>query len=101
MIRRLLARLATQYLILRSRLDVWLRRRGHRAIGQYAFNPLRNYPRNRECWCGSYRKAKRCCLPKQARLCPVEVAITLAKYMNEVDKHERGEPCELDRMVRP
>lgn len=29
----------------------------------WVWNPMTNYPRNVECWCGSKIKAKKCCLP--------------------------------------
>lgn len=50
--------------------------------GQYASNPLMVYPRNVPCWCGSLKKAKRCCLPSVARICTIEQARAVAPYVN-------------------
>lgn len=44
-----------------------------------AFNPLRAFPRNASCFCGSLKKAKRCCLP---RLLPC-IGAAKAKYIHE------------------
>lgn len=35
----------------------------YRADKGYGWNPLRGFPRNAPCWCGSKSKAKKCCLP--------------------------------------
>jgi uncharacterized protein YecA (UPF0149 family) len=43
-------------------------------IADYVENPMLKYPRNVECWCDSGRKAKHCCLPKQSRILPQEIA---------------------------
>ena len=43
-------------------------------IADYVENPMLKYPRNVECWCDSGRKAKYCCLPKQAGILPQEIA---------------------------
>lgn len=41
-----------------SKRNVWTLDKGR------CWNPLRNYPRNRVCYCGSKKKFKKCCLPK-------------------------------------
>lgn len=47
----------------------------HKKIAaDYLDNPMLKYPRNQSCWCKSGLKAKRCCLPKQSRILPQEVA---------------------------
>jgi hypothetical protein len=38
-----------------------------------AWNPLRQYPRNQPCFCGSLVKAKKCCLPYLAQAVSREV----------------------------
>jgi len=46
-------------------------------------NPLLKYPRNDECFCGSKKKAKSCCLPRINPYLPIKEVEKLAKYMNE------------------
>lgn len=38
----------------------------------YAWNPLTRFPSNNKCFCGSQKKAKKCCLPHQPRVLPIE-----------------------------
>lgn len=51
----------------------------------YLENPLLKFPRNLPCFCGSSLKAKRCCLPKQAKVIPADQAIKLKQYIDYVD----------------
>lgn len=37
-----------------------------------AWNPLRGFPRNKQCFCKSGKKAKRCCLPRMWPALPIE-----------------------------
>ena len=60
----------------------------------FAWNPLRDYPRNLACFCGSGGKAKRCCLPKQFLTVESKLAGELQKYMNYV-KTGQGQPVKL------
>ena len=39
-----------------------------------AWNPLKGYPRNNPCFCGSTIKAKHCCLPRVLEYCGAKVA---------------------------
>jgi hypothetical protein len=48
-------------------------------------NPLLKYPRNLECWCGSNKRSKNCCLPKQARVCRIEHAKILNQFMTHIE----------------
>ena len=54
------------------------------------WNPLRNYPRNMACFCGSAKKAKACCLPKlsptiaESRAKAAEHLVHLAKQGKSV-----------------
>lgn len=71
-------------------IDRWLLRAGLNPIQGYALNPLRNYPRDLVCWCGSGAKAKDCCLPKQAKICTAKQAVILKRYMKYIEKHQEG-----------
>lgn len=51
----------------------------------YLENPLLKYPRNLDCFCGSKLKAKKCCIPKQARIIPADQAIQLKRYLDYVN----------------
>ena len=61
----------------------WVR---HRAKLSYAVNPLMKFPRNENCFCGSQKKAKRCCLGKLPKTVPLQQAIQLSKYMLHVQR---------------
>lgn len=58
----------------------------------YAFNPLRSYPPNYKCWCGSNRKSKLCCLPSTPRAVKTEVALDLRRFLDAVDQMKDGSP---------
>lgn len=38
--------------------------RAVRETNDFRFNPLKRFPRNLPCFCGSNKKAKSCCMPK-------------------------------------
>lgn len=42
---------------------------GYSLRGGFMHNPLKGYPRNFRCWCGSNEKAKVCCLPDVSPVC--------------------------------
>ncbi len=48
-----------------------------------AWNPLRGYPVNKPCYCGSQTKAKKCCLPYLSQCISVPLA-------NEIKKNWKG-----------
>lgn len=50
----------------------------------YLENPMLKYPRNNNCWCGSHLKAKKCCLPKQAKALPADMTKPLKMYVKEI-----------------
>jgi hypothetical protein len=62
----------------------WLEFRIRRGWLKMAMNPLLGYPRNEPCWCGSGRKAKVCCLPRQPRVIPANAAVLAAQYMTYI-----------------
>jgi hypothetical protein len=53
-------------------------------IRDFQPNPMLKYPRNENCWCGSYKKAKHCCLPKQAPVMPADMVPKLKSFINQV-----------------
>jgi hypothetical protein len=63
-------------------------------IGGYDWNPLRDYPRNNPCFCGSGVKAKRCCIPRLHPCVKQELADQLKKYVDYV-KTGKGEPVNI------
>lgn len=58
---------------------------------QFAPNPLLQYPRNENCWCGSYKKSKHCCLPRQAPVMPIEQVKFLEGFMRQVEIMKKSE----------
>lgn len=50
-----------------TELDPFERKLCQRLNPGAAWNPLKKYPRNKGCICGSGEKFKRCCLPRQPR----------------------------------
>lgn len=52
----------------------------------YSFNPLLKYPPNINCFCGTYAKAKKCCLPKLKRIIPERDAIPLRTYIEYIER---------------
>lgn len=52
---------------------------------RYARNPLLDYPRNFQCFCGQKAKAKRCCLPKINHFVTKDQAHQLKKYVKYVE----------------
>lgn len=69
----------------RIQLDKLRLKIGLRPAQKYALNPMTSYPRNLACWCGSMKKSKKCCLPKQGKYCLAKDAATLAGYMKHVN----------------
>jgi hypothetical protein len=53
-------------------------RREERLVSQtlkgHVWNPMRKYPRNKGCFCGSGAKAKKCCLPDIRAACSEKFA---------------------------
>lgn len=47
----------------------------------YAFNPLRDYPRNEACFCGSLKKFKKCHDGKLPMCCTVKSAHEIRQFM--------------------
>ena len=47
----------------------------------YAWNPLRNWPRNEVCFCGSGKKSKKCHLPKLSECVAAKEAELLDRYI--------------------
>lgn len=52
----------------------------------HAWNPLKQYPRNEKCFCGSSEKAKKCCLPFIAATCTIEEFENHSKILAFVKK---------------
>jgi hypothetical protein len=50
----------------------------------HSWNPLRKYPRNELCFCGSGLKSKKCCLPGLPLAIKTKDAIHLRTMVNEV-----------------
>ena len=61
-------------------------------VKQFAPNPMLKFPRNADCWCGSYKKAKHCCLPKQAPVTPAHMVEPLKKYMVRLELMRKPGP---------
>lgn len=61
-------------------------------INQFAPNPMLKFPRNEDCWCGSFKKAKHCCIPKQAPVCPTEMVEPLKKFITRVELMRKPGP---------
>jgi len=74
------------WLKFKVRYDVFLLKYFKIPINGYALNPLKKFPRNEYCWCGSFLKSKNCCLPKQPNTLPSEMASVAKKYMNYINK---------------
>jgi hypothetical protein len=53
------------------------RRRSWALREGYAWNPLLKWPVNSPCWCGSKKKAKKCCKPFIPHSCTKELAATI------------------------
>jgi hypothetical protein len=49
------------------------------------WNPLRTYPRNNPCFCGSGQKSKRCCLPKVIPYTSQKHAVVLSEYLDQLN----------------
>jgi hypothetical protein len=62
---------------------------GRKPIPGYVFNPLKGYPRNEPCFCGSGLKAKKCCLNKLKDAVPAHTAERLEAFTKAA--HERRE----------
>lgn len=57
--------------------------------GGRVWNPLRDWPRNYKCFCGSGKKAKSCCLPKvEATVTPQDAAELRKLVAKAVKLHE-------------
>lgn len=49
------------------------------------WNPLRSYPPNEPCFCGSDKKSKKCCLPKVPLTCDEKDYENLRKIIRHLD----------------
>lgn len=49
-----------------------------------AWNPLKGFPRNNPCFCGSEIKAKHCCLPKTLEYCSAKTAGELRRVWPDI-----------------
>ena len=54
---------------------------GYKPAPGFAYNPLLSYPRNDECFCGSKKKFKKCCLDKIPRVVKKSDAKKYSNYM--------------------
>lgn len=67
----------------------------------YVWNPIRDYPRNKPCWCGSTRRAKACCLPNAATACTEEEAVRFRAFVDAVKTGKiTGQQLLHERLVR-
>jgi hypothetical protein len=58
----------------------------------FAFNPLRDYPRNAPCWCGSGVKAKKCHLPTVPPTVEASKEEKLREFVSAVEeRYKAGE----------
>lgn len=48
----------------------------------YVFNPLKAWPRNEACWCGSGLKAKKCCLMTTPATMTAKAALGIRRLMD-------------------
>lgn len=46
----------------------------HKPIQGFDFNPFLKYPRNKQCYCNSGKKFKKCCLDSEAGAIPKDIA---------------------------
>lgn len=68
----------------------------------FAWNPMRDYPRNQPCPCGSQAKFKRCCLPKMAACVPVEKAEKMKHLLKQMlARIENGQPALSTQLKKP
>lgn len=58
-------------------------RKVYKLLEGNVWNPLLKYPRNSPCYCGSGRKAKKCCLPSATPYCKKSDAPTLEAIVRE------------------
>ncbi len=57
--------------------------KGYQLLPGNAWNPLEQWPRNEACWCGSGKKAKKCCLLKAYPVIKAELAQNIRKLMGK------------------
>lgn len=74
------------------------RQEKYRAMGTmpkdgYTWNPLRNFPRNQSCFCGSSKKTKKCCGPYLASLVSNGFAEQLRMDMPGLLAGKKTLPC--------
>lgn len=55
----------------------------------FCWNPLRNYPRNEQCFCGSKLKFKKCCVNKLASAIPGKDLKSIVKALKERNSVEK------------
>jgi hypothetical protein len=60
----------------------------YKAKPGYGTNPLLKYPRNVECFCGSKKKSKNCCLLRLNPYLPQKECDMLAQYMRDFREHQ-------------
>jgi hypothetical protein len=58
------------------------------------WNPLREWPRNEQCFCGSKKKAKKCHLPSLVECVKVSEAELLDQYIADYKAGKAVEPLE-------
>lgn len=49
-----------------------------------SWNPLKRYPRNNPCFCGSELKHKKCCSPYVGEFTPTKIAKSLEKQWSDI-----------------
>lgn len=54
----------------------------------YAWNPLRQFPPNAKCWCGSLKKSKKCCATYLSDCLLEESAEFIKKNWDEIVNHK-------------
>jgi hypothetical protein len=52
----------------------------------FAWNPLRKWPANAPCFCGTTTKAKKCCLPKVRPTIPKKMYEQVSSVVDQVRK---------------
>jgi hypothetical protein len=73
----------------------------YRCIPGKIWNPLRRYPKNQNCFCGSLLKAKKCCLPHLTEAVSKEFAAEITKDWDKILKRELTFPQAPKTQKRP
>ncbi len=59
----------------------------------FSLNPLKRFPRNYRCWCGSGKKAKYCCLPRVKNFVATEYVSELKLFILDIFRRNNSVEC--------